>query len=325
MICRHGGLTFVRHNDLRDIRAELLSKVCNDVSIEPPLQSLSGEVITPQSANQQDDARADIYARGFWGQRQSAFFDIRVFHPNGQSCRNASIPSVYRRHEQQKKREYGDCVRESTDRDYLDISGNDDRYNNAAILLAIVGSFILIVGSTGIFGVFCASKLIGRILLGFYGVGMSAIILIASGGAIAGYVHKDKLEDTLHDDAYRTLNRTEHNKDYLRAWNDAQKSVHCCGVESFEDWLPVQWRNDTVGVIPVSCCAKINGCSGEYIVPGEEIVWRQGCADAIIDKVSDQIGAVAGFSIAILILMIIAVVMAFTVMRIKDGDTYEMV
>ena len=67
MICRHGGLTFVRHNDLRDITAELLSKVCNDVAIEPPLQSLSGEVNTPQSANQQDNARADIHARGFGG------------------------------------------------------------------------------------------------------------------------------------------------------------------------------------------------------------------------------------------------------------------
>ena len=63
----------MRHNDLRDITAELLSKVCNDVAIEPPLQSLSGEVITPQSANRQDDARADIHARGFWGRRQSAF------------------------------------------------------------------------------------------------------------------------------------------------------------------------------------------------------------------------------------------------------------
>ena len=110
MICWHGGLTFVRHNDLRDITAELLSKVCNDVAIEPPLQSISGEVITPQSANRQDDSRADIHARGFWGQWQSAFFDIRVFHPNAQSYRNTSIPSVYRRHEQQKKREYGDRV-----------------------------------------------------------------------------------------------------------------------------------------------------------------------------------------------------------------------
>ena len=52
---------------------------------EPPLQSLSDEELTPRSANCQDDARADIHARGFWGRRQSAFFDVRVFHPNAQS------------------------------------------------------------------------------------------------------------------------------------------------------------------------------------------------------------------------------------------------
>ena len=67
MICQHSGLTFVHHNDLRDITAELLSKVCCDIAIEPPLQPLSGEVITPRSANRQNDARADIHAHGFWG------------------------------------------------------------------------------------------------------------------------------------------------------------------------------------------------------------------------------------------------------------------
>jgi len=108
MICRHGGLTFVCHNDLRDITAELLSNVCNDFAIGPPLQPLSGEVLTPGSANQQDEARADIHARGFWGH----FFDVRVFYPNAQSYCNASIPSNYRRHKMQKKREYGDCVQE---------------------------------------------------------------------------------------------------------------------------------------------------------------------------------------------------------------------
>ena len=112
MICRHGGLTFVRHNELRDITAELLSKVCSNVAIEPPLQPLSGERLTPQTANRQDEARADIHARGFWGRQQSAFLDVRVFHPNAPSYRKSSIPSIYRRHELQKKREYGDRIRE---------------------------------------------------------------------------------------------------------------------------------------------------------------------------------------------------------------------
>ena len=85
---------------------------CYDVTTEPPLQPLSGEVIIPRTANQQDEAGADIHARGFWGRRQSAFFDVRVFHLNAPSYRNSNIPSIYRRHEQAKKREYGDRVRE---------------------------------------------------------------------------------------------------------------------------------------------------------------------------------------------------------------------
>ena len=112
MICRHGGFTFVRHNALRNITAEWLSKTCHGVALEPPLQPLTGEIIAPKTANRQDEARADIHARGFWGQRQSAFFDVRVFHPNAPSYCNTSVPSLYRRHEVQKKREYGDRVRE---------------------------------------------------------------------------------------------------------------------------------------------------------------------------------------------------------------------
>ena len=100
----------MRHNELRYITAGLLSRMCSDVATGPPLQLLSGEVITPKSTNRQDDTRADIHARGFWGRRQTAFLDVRVFHPrNAPSYRNSSIPSVYRRHELQK---YGERVRE---------------------------------------------------------------------------------------------------------------------------------------------------------------------------------------------------------------------
>ena len=112
IICPHGGLTFVRHNEICDVTAEWLNKVCYDVAIEPPLQHLSGETIVPMTANQQDEAHADIHAGGFWGRRQGTFFDVRVFHPNAPSFRSSSIQSLYRRHEQENKREYGDRVRE---------------------------------------------------------------------------------------------------------------------------------------------------------------------------------------------------------------------
>ena len=50
MICQHGGLTFVHHNDVHDITAEL-TLLSSNVAIESPLQPLSGEILTPGSAN----------------------------------------------------------------------------------------------------------------------------------------------------------------------------------------------------------------------------------------------------------------------------------
>ena len=110
MTCHHGALPTIRHNEIRDLTANWLSEVCHDVEKEPPLMPLTGETIVPLTANRRDDARADIRARGFWGRQQSAFFDVRVFHPNTPNYRNQSIPTAYRRQEQTKKREYGDRI-----------------------------------------------------------------------------------------------------------------------------------------------------------------------------------------------------------------------
>ena len=65
MVCRRGGYIIQRHNELRDLEAEMLSMVCNDVEIEPVLQEITGETLN-RGANRAPDARLDISARGFW-------------------------------------------------------------------------------------------------------------------------------------------------------------------------------------------------------------------------------------------------------------------
>ena len=47
MICKKGGFITMRHNELRDLEAELLNSVCKDVQIEPVLQDITGEVLNP--------------------------------------------------------------------------------------------------------------------------------------------------------------------------------------------------------------------------------------------------------------------------------------
>ena len=81
IICCHGGLTFICHNELRDLTTNWLREVCHDVAVEPPLQPLTGEALIPLSTNLRDDARADIRARGFGVDDRVHFLILGCFIP----------------------------------------------------------------------------------------------------------------------------------------------------------------------------------------------------------------------------------------------------
>ena len=79
--------------------------VCSDVEIESVLQDISGEHLN-RGSNKTQDARLDIHARGFWERHRSAFFDVRVCHPNAASYRDLEPQQIYRIRENEKKRLY---------------------------------------------------------------------------------------------------------------------------------------------------------------------------------------------------------------------------
>ncbi len=106
--CAKGGFPTIRHNEIRDITASLLTEVCNEVCVEPDLQPVAPNQLNGASANRrQDGARLDVSANGVWGGRhQKTYFDVRVFNPLAPSNRNQSLPAVFRKHEKEKKRAY---------------------------------------------------------------------------------------------------------------------------------------------------------------------------------------------------------------------------
>ena len=109
MVCQRGGSVIQRHNELRDLEAEMLKIVCNDVEVEPVLQEVTGETIN-HGANKAPDARLDIHARGFWERHRSALFDVRVCHPNADSYKDLTPKQIYKKHEKEKKRQYAERV-----------------------------------------------------------------------------------------------------------------------------------------------------------------------------------------------------------------------
>ena len=93
------------------LEAEMLRIVCNDVELGPVLQEVTGETLN-HGANKAPDARLDIHARGFWERQRSAFFDVRVCHPNADSYRDLTPKQIYKKHENEKKRQYAERVME---------------------------------------------------------------------------------------------------------------------------------------------------------------------------------------------------------------------
>ena len=111
MICKRGGFVIQRHNELRDLEVEMLRMVYNGVQTEPILQDITEEELK-RGANTAPDARLDIVARGFWERQMSAFFDVRIFHPNADSYRDMDLNQIYRQHETEKKCQYASRILE---------------------------------------------------------------------------------------------------------------------------------------------------------------------------------------------------------------------
>ena len=105
LTCQKGGYTHLRHNSLRDTFGVLLSDVCKDVVIEPPLLELTGENL-PSGSITTAEARLDISARSFWTPMDKVFTDVRVFHPHAPTNAKMSVTRMYKHHEYLKKRAY---------------------------------------------------------------------------------------------------------------------------------------------------------------------------------------------------------------------------
>ena len=108
--CQRGGFVIIRHNEVRDLTAELLSEVCKDVSIEPTLTPLSGESFRSTNASMENDSRCDVAARGFWVRGNKAFLDVRVFNPMAKSYSKQALSTTYNSLEKAKKDKYNERI-----------------------------------------------------------------------------------------------------------------------------------------------------------------------------------------------------------------------
>ena len=99
--CAKGGFPLIRHNEIRDLTATLLTEVCNDVCTEPELQPVTDEELIGATANSQAGARLDSAANGVWGvlSRENTLiseYSIPMLHQIGTPICNQFTESMNR-------------------------------------------------------------------------------------------------------------------------------------------------------------------------------------------------------------------------------------
>ena len=111
--CARGGFVYMRHNQLRDLTANLLHEAgCTEVVVEPRLLPLTGEVLSLKSANTANDARLDVSARNVWSDGDKTFLDFRVFNSFAPTNNTLTLDRALLKHEAEKKRVYNERVLE---------------------------------------------------------------------------------------------------------------------------------------------------------------------------------------------------------------------
>ena len=95
------------HNEIHELLASLMTKVCTDVAIELVLQHLTGETLHHRTTSADNGARLDICARDVWGKSVG---EHHFWHKNVQSKCTLILyqppVSCYWHHEQAKRNNY---------------------------------------------------------------------------------------------------------------------------------------------------------------------------------------------------------------------------
>ncbi len=103
LTCKKGGLVTQRHNEIRDVVADLSRLAWTSVTREPVIKQAEGN---------EPGLKADLLIRGVWNPQETASFDIRVTDTDAKSYQSRPVAAVLQSCELEKKQKYGPACSE---------------------------------------------------------------------------------------------------------------------------------------------------------------------------------------------------------------------
>ncbi|XP_078346541.1 tetraspanin-9-like [Oculina patagonica] len=173
-------------------------------------------------------------------------------------------------------------------------------YESAPALIVAAGMLILVVVL-----LFCAAgcwETPQKNRCGFIVVFLFLLVTLGLeiSGAVLGYKHGDKIENTLSDDVVKTIRELYGiEKDPSSALDALQENRECCGWYNYTDWRDSRFAREVTvlneSVVPDSCCVKGPKerfhCGRQFSVNN---IYTKGCQGAFMYKlIRDKLYSVA--------------------------------
>jgi len=185
----------------------------------------------------------------------------------------------------------------------------DERYANGAILLGVCGVILFVLGFLGCCG---ASKENSCMLYTFAAL-LSVIVIAEVAGAIYVFAvnpagSNEFIEDKM-EEAMKNYGQGDEYDGVTIAWNVAQYTLKCCGVDESGDWRK---NSGTYKQIPDSCYKDAECETWQKCTSGKSSgdLYSDGCLTKIETFAEDNMKLVGGIAIGIALLQVLGVIIA---------------
>ncbi|KAG8448222.1 hypothetical protein GDO86_015353 [Hymenochirus boettgeri] len=199
----------------------------------------------------------------------------------------------------------------------------NENATNVPYVLIGTGAIIILLGTFGCFATCRASSW----MLKMYAMFLSIIFLIELIAAIVGLVFRHEIKNSFTQGYMNALKQYNSTSDPIsQAVDTIQRTLHCCGVDSYNDWDKTSYFK--ASGIPQSCCRAAGNCTEadmKDIFKAKDKVFTQGCISFVTTVMESRMGVIVGISFGIACSQLVGMFLACYLSRYITNNQYEMV
>ncbi|XP_060635533.2 tetraspanin-7-like [Anolis sagrei] len=189
---------------------------------------------------------------------------------------------------------------------YLVLSTNE--YPNTPFILLTTGTAVIVWGFLGCYS--AATE--HRCLLRTYGSFQLAVLVAGVAVGLSSLLYRKDIAEGFQNGLWEAIHSYTEDEGKAEVLDAIQRSLNCCGVESYRDWFFSPWSMEKPtpnNSVPMSCCRARKGCLHSPLPSDAWGVNRDGCFSKVSHFVSDNMFYIATAGLGVAIMQVVGIIL----------------